>query len=148
DEIDDRVFDFHIAADPTLILKNPIVYKTGRLLVDEANDRGDAKNNGVPIIGSFGFGTPGKGFDRIVKLVQEEFDEAIIRLNIPYARFGDEDGSKARQIAGQCRGLVKKQGISLSITHDYFDKKGLQDFLVGNSINVFLYEGMNGRGIS
>ncbi|MEJ7829575.1 MAG: hypothetical protein WKF91_15300, partial [Segetibacter sp.] len=111
DEADNRIFDFHIAADPTLILKNPIVYKTGRLLLDKPNNV--EERNQVPVIGSFGFATPGKGFDKIVRLVQEEFDEAIINFNIPYAKYGDESGLNARKIADECRILVKKASIQL-----------------------------------
>ena len=46
---------------------------------------------------------PGKGFEKIITLVQNEFKEAKIKLNIPFARFGDNDGSQARKIAEQCR---------------------------------------------
>ncbi|MDD8018423.1 MAG: hypothetical protein PHP42_08620 [Bacteroidota bacterium] len=139
------LFDFYIAPDPTLLLLNPHVYKTGRLLPSY-------KNNfplpSKPVIGSFGFGTPKKGFEKIVQLVQKEFDEAVIRFNIPSADFGDRDGSRARTIAANCKNLIEKPGIELIVTHDFMDNNAMLEFLAKNTINVFLYEDTSGRGLS
>lgn len=142
------LFDFYIAPDPTLLLYNPIVYKTGRLI--------PAYQNKFPLppkltIGSFGFGTPKKGFEKIVQLVQQEFDEAVIRFNIPSADFGnDPDGAKARAIAEKCKALITKPGIQLKVTHDFHDSRGMLDFLAQNTVNMFLYEHneRSGKGLS
>lgn len=139
------LFDFYIAADPTLLLKNPLVFKTGRLI--PAYSRETAAPASVTI-GSFGFATPNKGFEKLVDLVQAEFDEAVIRINMPSADFGDPEGANARQIAEQCRQRVSKPGIRLEITHDFMQEEALLNFLAGNSMNVFLYEDKQGRGIS
>ena len=141
------LFDFYVGADPTLLLKNPYVFKTGRLVHTFFNEN-SAEHFSVPIIGSFGFATPNKGFERLVLKVQEEFDEAIIRINMPSADFGDEDGSKARQIAKNCENLITKKGIILQVTHDFFDDKKLVEFLSANTINAFFYTDKTGRGIS
>lgn len=136
--LSNSLFDFYIAPDPTLSLKNPIVYKTGRLIPWYQNNFPVPPK---PTIGSFGFGTPKKGFERIVQLVQQEFDEAIIRFNIPAADFGlDQYGVNARAIAEKCRALIGKPGIQLIVTHDFWDTKTMLDFLANNTINVFLYE--------
>lgn len=146
DETRDDVFDFHIAPDPTLLLKNPIVFKTGRLLPRKPLAR--MQNGKIPVIGSFGFATSGKGFDKIINLVQNEFDEAIIRLNIPFAKFGDETGELAKRIAVQCNELLVKKSIQLQVDHDYLADEDLLEFLSSNTINVFLYDDMPARGIS
>lgn len=139
------LFDFYIAADPTLLLRNPFVYKTGRLVPTFKNV---LEPSSVVTVGSFGFGTPKKGFENIVTKVQEEFDDAIIRLNIPSADFGDADGSNARIIAANCKALIQKPGIQLQVTHDFLDDGEILHFLAQNSINVFLYEDTTGRGLS
>lgn len=139
------LFDFYIAADPTLLLKNPLVFKTGRL-IPEYNKQVPAP--ATLTIGSFGFATPNKGFEKLVERVNLEFDEAIIRLNMPAADFGDPDGANARQIAEQCRQRIRKPGIKLEVTHDFMTDTALLDFLAGNSMNVFHYEDKQGRGIS
>jgi SAM-dependent methyltransferase len=101
-----------------------------------------------PIIGSFGFGTPKKGFEKIVQLVQQEFDVADVRFNIPSADFGDKNGISARAIATNCKDLINKPGIKLIVTHDYLNDKTMLDFLAQNTLNVFLYEDTSGRGLS
>jgi SAM-dependent methyltransferase len=139
------LFDYYIAADPTLILRNPLVYKTGRLIPSYQNNFPQPSKL---VIGSFGFGTPNKGFEKIILLVQNEFNEAIIRFNIPAADFGDKDGINAKAIADKCKGLISKPGIRLNITHDYLDNNALLDFLAQNTMNIFLYEDKSNRGIS
>ena len=139
------LFDFYIAADPTLLLKNPLVFKTGRLIPEYQN------NTSVPAvttIGSFGFATPNKGFEKLVAKVKEEFNEAIIRLNMPHAAFGDADGTNAKNIADNCFKILEGSNIKLEITHEYLNHDKLLDFLAANSMNVFMYEDKNGRGIS
>ncbi|MGC3947706.1 MAG: methyltransferase domain-containing protein [Chryseolinea sp.] len=146
DKADSTLFDFHIAADPTLLLKNPLVYKTGRLLPKKAvhvNRVGEDI-----LIGSFGFATPGKGFEKIIDLVEREFDKATIRLNIPFAKFGDADGSLAKQMAQKCRDRISKPDIRLEVNHDYLEKDDLLYFLGQNTVNIFLYDDMPNRGIS
>ncbi len=145
DHRDNRLFDYYIAADPTLLLKNPIVFKTGRLIIKAADHFPVPE---VPVIGSFGFGTPNKGFEELVKAVQQDYDKAIIRFNIPAADFGDKEGINARKIADDCRKLIVKPGIELSITHDFFSRSQLMEFLGRNTVNVFLYQDKQGRGIS
>lgn len=139
------LFDFYIAPDPTLLLKNPLVFKTGRLIPEYKNS---FPTPGIATIGSFGFGTPNKGFEKLVSKVQDEFDEAVIRLNIPPADFGDSDGSNARKIAENCRLIIKKENIQLDISHNFLNDIELLDFLALNSINVFMYEDTGGRGLS
>ncbi len=146
DKADNGLFDFHIAHDPTLLLRNPLVFKVGRLIPPYKNEN---QIPTIPTIGSFGFGTPGKGFEKIVELVQKEFDEAIIRLNIPFATFGDADGENAKLIAENCRNLLTKPGIKLQISHEFLTQEEILDFLSQNTINVFLYEEQEfQRGIS
>jgi SAM-dependent methyltransferase len=145
DTRDDSLFDYHIAPDATLLLKNPLVFKTGRLVPEYENRYALPE---VPTIGSFGFGTAGKGFERLISTIQSEFDEAIIRLHIPFATFGDVDGSSARAISQRCKEIIVKSKISITISHDFLDQKQLLDFLGQNSMNAFFYEQNNGRGIS
>lgn len=146
DRADNRLFNFHIAHDPTLLLKNPIVHKAGRLIPQYENKFALPK---VPVIGSFGFAGK-KGQRRLVELVQNEFDEAVVRLNIPFATFGDDRGEMALTIADECRSALTRSGIKLEITHDFLDQRELLDLIARNTINMFLYEPMDDdhRGIS
>ncbi len=144
-EANKTLFDFHIAPDPTVLLTNPIVFKTGRLIPEF---KGKESNPSITTIGSFGFGTKGKGYTKIIETVQEEFDEATIRFNIPFARFGDAAGEGARAYAEACQKLIKKPGIHLEITHSFWSQNEVLDFLSANTINCFFYDENKNRGIS
>lgn len=146
DQADNRLFNFHIAHDPTLLLKNPLVYKAGRLMPQYKNTFSVPE---IPVIGSFGFAGK-KGQRRLVELVQNEFDEGLIRINIPFATFGDVRGEIALAIADECRDALTKPGIKLEITHDFLEQRELLDFIAQSAINMFLYEPMDNdhRGIS
>lgn len=141
------LFDFYIAADPSLLLKNPFVFKTGRIIPSFTPSR---RENEVFTIGSFGFATPFKGFEKLVSKVRSQFDKALIRLNIPAADFGDPQGKRAASIEASCRRILEGSDIELQITNDYLSEQGVLEFLSENDINVFLYEDMRGRarGIS
>ena len=139
------VFDAHIAPDPTLLLRNPFVFKTGRLVLPYVNNH---PLPDIPTIGSFGFGLEGKGFDRIIETVQREFDRALIRLHIPFSPIMDPMGTLAADIRRRCEGLITKPGVQLTLSHDFLDQAALLDFLAGNTVNAFFYDKYPDRGIS
>ncbi|MDW8347196.1 MAG: class I SAM-dependent methyltransferase [Bacteroidia bacterium] len=147
DEMQVGHFDAYIAPDPTLILKNPIVYKTGRLVPKYINKK-TFNSSDIVTIGSFGFGLQGKGFDKVINRVQDEFDEAIIRLHIPYSDFADPTGKGAQEIANYCKKLLRKPNITIEITHNFLTTQELLDFLASNTLNMFCYEEYKNRGIS
>lgn len=106
------------------------------------------KDVNIPIIGSFGFGFKDKGFDKIIKYVCEEFDSAIIKFVIPYSTFGDPLGRQAKNISDICHKMNTKPNIKIMIIHEFLDDEDMLYFLNHNTINLFLYDYMNGRGIS
>ena len=137
-----ELFDYHITPDPTLVTNNPIVFKTGRLIPDYQNNYSLPS---IPTIGSFGFATPDKGFEKLVLAVQEEFDEALIRLHIPYGDFAFAD---EKALVERCKKLILKPKIQLIATHNFLNNEELLNFLAQNTINVFLYGVGKDRGIS
>lgn len=98
--------------------------------------------NIIPIIGSFGFGFNNKGFDKIIKYVNEQYDEAIIRLNITNPHFGDGNNRTIEM----CNNVSRKPGIQVIITHDFMTDDQLLNWLSQHTINLFLYDTMYGRG--
>ena len=102
----------------------------------------------IPTFGSFGFAFPGKGFERVVETVQEQYDIAHIRLHFASAFYGDNAGNMARETTDRCRALVRKPNITMEIGHDFMDTYTLLDWLAKNTINCFLYDGFPTRGVS
>lgn len=103
--------------------------------------------NPIPRIGSFGFGMAGKGFDRLVKKVCDEFAEAVVCLHIPFAFYGDNSGTQAQGWAELARRAATNPGVQVDIDHTWFDTNKLLSFLAKNDLNVFMYDDMN-RGIA
>lgn len=136
-EIDGSFFDFYIFADPSLKSTNSRVFKIGRILPNYQNNYPIPV---TPVIGSYGFGSQIKGYDVLIDLVQEEFNEAVININIPSNSFFDPEGHFATQLSAELHKKIKKSGIQLNITHEFFSEQQLLDFLAKNSINVFMYD--------
>lgn len=103
---------------------------------------------GVPIFGSFGFGFLNKGFDKIVTLIHEQYEEAIIKFVIPCAHFDPNSQNTPLIMRQKCMQLNKKPNIRVFITHEFFTTEDVLLFLRSNTINLFMYDEMHGRGIS
>lgn len=141
-----EMFDYHLCPDPTLIENNPYVLKTRRLILPYLNYE---LLPDIVTIGSFGFGFADKGFERLINVVQEEFDEARIVLNLPFNDIVGEDFQRnALARIKEYGQRVSKPGIDVVITHEFFSKRRLLDFLGGNTINAFFYDTPKHRGIS
>ena len=132
-----RWFDAYLVPDPTLQILDPRVFALPRPL-EQAPPLPAWQEPPVPVIGSFGFATPGKGFDRVVRAVNEEFEQAVVRLNIPYAKHGDRDGGIARAMADECRALARP-GVRVEVSHEFLDKPALIRWCAQNALNCFFY---------
>lgn len=130
-------FDGYIVVDPTLNINKKHVYPFPRPL--EVVDEVAHAENDIPVIGSFGFGTPGKGFEHVVDAVNREFDRAIVRLNIPRASYWDQDGSIGAEMARKCKERAKP-GVEVMVTHDFLAKEELIEWCRANTLNCFLYD--------
>lgn len=141
--LDSMGFDLILCQDPTEPARPGWVNLTRPI----PTFSGQVSNPSLPTFGSFGFGLGGKGFTRLVDSVGAEYDRAVIRLNIPYAAFGDRYGRGAQDWAAACRQLAKP-GIELVITHDLLPQDELLQWLSEHTANCFLYDINYGRGIS
>lgn len=100
----------------------------------------------IPIIGSFGFAGWHKGFHKLVLRVQDEYDNALIRLHMPEAYYCRIP--MAKEIAKLCQDSIKKPGIKLEVDHGFFSQEELVAWLNKNTINIFHYERLEGAGNS
>jgi hypothetical protein len=108
---------------------------------------GEYATNNIVTIGSFGFGGWQKGFPELVKKVNDEFERAIININMSFAYFGDQFGVETRKIADACRKFNTNPGIELNIDHSFLSNDDILKFLASNDLNVFLYYSTN-QGLS
>ena len=139
-------FSHWIHADPSALDDCPFMFKTVRPVFNYVN-RFPVPT--VPTIGTFGFGTPHKGFQRLAVFVQNQFDAAVLRMHIPFSAIGDADGRAARGQADAVRRLITKPGIRVDVSHHMMSNSDLLDFLGQNTINAFLYDQqLSNSGIS
>lgn len=140
-------FDFLICLDPMLVPRTPGVLRAPRFL--PATPKTPPSPPEKFTVGSFGFATPGKGFERLCSLVNAQFDEAVIRLNLPKhddPRMVPDEWID--QTVEKCRKAIAKPGIDLIATSQFFDNAQIVEFLAANTMNAFLYENLPSNGIS
>lgn len=103
----------------------------------------------IPLISTSGFGFSWKGHERLTRMVVEQFARAALRLHLPYAAFGDADGTQARATAERCRKIVSGSQIELQIDHSFMEPDQFVDWLAESDLNAYLYdEADTSRGIA
>lgn len=135
-----NVFDAYIALDPCAT-KSGAIYPFPRPLEGSAR-RQDTLPREVPVIGSFGFPTPGKGFDVVVAAVNAEFERAIVRINVPAGDFVFTDKihrtNYTRYLEEYCR-RIAKPGIEVRFSFDFMRPEELVHWCAENDLNCFMY---------
>lgn len=136
-------FDAYVVLDPTIAIEHPHVYAFPRPLEAQAASAPYTEKE-IPWIGSFGFSTPGKGFELVVDAVNREFDRAKVRINIPPGTFADSHAAllQRRNYAEYLTELctrVAKPGIEVEVTQAFMSKQELIDWCAQNTLNCFLY---------
>ncbi len=128
-------FDAYCVLDPTMNVADKRVYSFPRPL-EVPHNLMPYHEGMIPVIGSFGLTTTDKGFELIIDAVNHEFDEAIIRINIPHGTYITTDFSECLR---ELRNRNKKDRIKIVITHDYMTKEELINWCGQNTLNCFLY---------
>lgn len=145
DTMPDGFFQYYVMGDPTLVENNPAVFKTGRLILPYTKTK---KTPDIVTIGTFGFSVGSKGYQNLIDAVQDEFDEAIIRIHIPSNGIIDASGTVARQHIEECQRRIRKPGIKIQASHQFLDRDAMLDLLAENTVNAFLYDYLEVAGIS
>lgn len=139
-------FDYIITDDDTL-RGNDRVFVVSRTLPKpvEYTERYDP----IPIIGTHGFFNPsgGKGLDTLLRKVNEEFDEAIVRVHVIQCYFLKE-GSEREYVHNISKELITKPGIKVEITDNFMSVDELVHWLSQNTINCYFYKYNDGGGIA
>ena len=144
-------FDVYCALDPTMNVADPRVYAFPRPLEPAPAMRPYIQAE-IPVIGSFGFATPGKGFELVVEAVNREFERAKIRINMPPGTYADaayfelHKRNYASYLGELCQ-QTAKPGVEVVVTHDFLSEEELIQWCGQNTLNCFLYN-RNSPGLS
>lgn len=131
-------FHGYCVLDPTLKHKNKRVFTFPRPLETIDNLKSHIEKD-TPVVGTFGFATKGKGFQHVVEAVNNEFEKAIVRINIPFGDFVPDSQNYAQFLGNLCKKIAKKN-IEVIVTHDYMSKEQLVNWCSQNTLNCFLYD--------
>jgi hypothetical protein len=154
---ENNIFDTTLRLDTTLIerhmrynIPRPIFENIETLLEnykpssENINAFINFSEEDVPVFGSFGFGFARKGFNKIVKLINQHYDKAIIKFIMPHADTQSSDPG----IVEECYNCITKPNIKLMIIHDFVEEQDILYFLRSNSMNIFLYDTHHSAGVS
>lgn len=131
-------FDAFCVLDPTLNTERRNVFAFPRPL-ETVEHLDPYEEKSIPVIGSFGFATTGKGFENVIDAVNKEFDKAVVRINIPFATYADETHVYAKFLERTCKDKAK-DGVEVIVTHDFMSKLDLIQWCRQNTVNCFLYD--------
>lgn len=142
-ESDGYFFDIKLSLDE---LPRPLFFGNYETSSNEFINYSDGED--VPIFGSFGFGFESKGFDKIVEIVNNQYDKAIIKFVTPVSYYDSNGIYTIKQMFQKCNKNITKPGIKLLVSTDFLTNDEIALFLKSNTMNIFLYDKLDGRGIS
>lgn len=89
-------------------------------------------------IGSFGFGLTNKYYHEICRVVNEQFEEESVEINL-HLTAGKFCGNTLNipLVAQMCNETITNSNIKLNITTDFISDNDLLKFLSNNDLNVF-----------
>lgn len=141
----DPNWEYLLMFDPTLT-GNEYVFITNRIM--PASPTVEYKELEKPKIGFHGFGISHKGIARLAAMVQNEFDEATLRLHIPAAYYGGPYHYNAQNRIAEVNQIITKPGINVEATFDIWDNQTIVNMLAQNTINCYLYDYLDKAGLS
>jgi nucleoside-diphosphate-sugar epimerase len=141
----------YIITDDDTLIGNPQVFVVARSMpfvrsTGSSNKSSDEKH--IPKIGFQGFCGSNKGIEKLAHQVNSEFDEAILRLHMPFSHFGDPEGNCNKVILNKVRNIITKPGIQIEYSDNFMSDEDIVDFLAENDVNCYFYDYLDGSGIA
>jgi len=128
--------------DNIISLPRPLPKVSRDLITDRA------VNVDCPIFGSFGLSNDEKNFPMLIRLVNDQFDAAKVRIHITNGYYGDVSGKKCDSIIQECLDIEVKPSINIEIEKSFLTTDDVVYFLSENDLNVFLYYHSGFGGVS
>tara|TARA_R110000868_G_scaffold409778_1_gene696010 strand:- start:4547 stop:5491 length:945 start_codon:yes stop_codon:yes gene_type:complete len=130
-------FDFYLHQDPNY-QDNENNYHILRPLFEY--DVPEDQDGSIIRIGTFGFGFKVKEYDKICEMVNNDFanDSVELNLHLTISHFCPNE-DVINQLRRQCVDKITNPNIKLNITTEFMTDRGVLDFLNKNDLNVFFY---------
>lgn len=101
-------------------------------------------------VGSFGFGFRVKHFDQICRIVNRDFPNRAVQINLHLtSSHFCPNANDIASIRQDCLRSITHDNIKLNMTHDFLTDSDMLNFLYRNDLNIFFYQNYSGyNGIS
>lgn len=132
-----QVFDVLISPDPTLQSTSK-VWGLPRVIKRHQASNGVRYDSEV-WVSTFGFPSPWKANDEVVRMMNDEFEDAVFRINIAPA--SHQEGTGLQDMTIQFANdlvMIAKPGIKIRFTQHYMEDEDLVSWLAQSDVNVFL----------
>lgn len=137
----------HIITDDITVKGNENIFVVPRSLPTDDPYASPVPHD-PPIIGYQGFAFAHKGINKIVSAVQEEFDEALIRLHMPSSYFVDPAGHRTAAQVEAVNRIICKPGIKVEVDTEFLSNEEIVKWLSKNDINCYFNDYLDGAGIA
>lgn len=132
-------FDFYLHQNPYYHSSDENNFTLLRPLFDYIPAKDFKKDEDVIKIGTFGFGGNHKFVHEICRLVNEEFTDDNVQLNLHITK-NWVSLDIFEEVKNQCIDTITNQNIKLNITNEFLSNQKMLDFLYNNDLNIFFYE--------
>ncbi len=141
------LFDGVVFPDPTSTFRHPRIFSCGRVLPSWLADPGIMPTEDEIVIGTFGFAVSMKGYQTLLRYVEESFEKAVVRIHIPPNWAVDPLGVRSKAVF---EGIKNQAGPNTSVefSSEFLSRRQLIHWLQKNSINVFPYDPSPHPGLS
>lgn len=135
-------FDAYIVIDPTMNYPDKRYQAFHKPLYKNPALQITSYPNKIPMIGSYGLGfDASKGFEAIIAAVNLEFNEALVRINLPEYTYSPSNNhpNEFLEFKHRCESLTKP-GIEVQVTRKLFTNDELILWCAEHDLNAFFYD--------
>jgi hypothetical protein len=140
----------YIITDDDTLIGNTKVFMVSRSMpfVRTTTPSKSSDEKHIPKIGFQGFCNSQKCVEKLAHQVNSEFDEAILRLHMPFSHFWDPDGKCNKITMNNVRNIITKPGIQIEYSDNFMSDEDIVAFLAENDVNCYFYDYLDGSGIA
>lgn len=136
-------FKYLLTDDDTLVGNDNVFVVPRSIPIDNFSSK---YIHSIPKIGFQGFAIQHKNIPLIARTVNNEFDEAILRLHIPFSYYGTREN--IQHILDDVYKQITKPCIKIEVSHDFLTDEEIVKWLSENTVNCYFNDYLDGAGIA
>jgi SAM-dependent methyltransferase len=145
------IFHYRVLLDPIFVSSVPNVFSSPRIVPDislDNNLHGTQQRNNIFTVGAIGLAADADNLASVIKYVEANFDEAIIKFHFPLGHFCSKKFAIQPKLK-KLTAMVAKKGISVQTSCNFMEPEELiRCFLAKNDMNICFRSNTKTGGIS